>query len=180
MVKNSENLPKHIAIIPDGNRRWARSRGLAPWKGHEAGAKNLEKIISFALEKDIYCMSFWGSSLENLRKRPLSEKRALLSIYKKYFLRMIDGREIYENEVKVNVIGRWEEQFPGPLKEVIKKILARTKNYKKRILNLLLAYSGTDEIMQAIQNISKKYESGTKITAKIIKENLLTPDIPTV
>jgi len=180
MLKKSENIPNHVAIIPDGNRRWARSRKLDPWEGHEAGAKNLEKLVSFALKKGIHCLSFWGSSLDNLKKRPFREKRALLDIYKRYFERLIESEEIKNEEVKINVIGRWEEQFPETLKKSIEELIDKTKNYRKKILNLLLAYSGTDEMMRAVQNINDRYKSKTKITTKMIKENLMTREIPAV
>ncbi|MDP1619948.1 MAG: undecaprenyl diphosphate synthase family protein, partial [bacterium] len=88
-------MPKHLVIIPDGNRRWAKDRGLAPWKGHEAGAENTEKLIRFALKKGVDCITFWGSSIDNLTKRPIQEKKALLDIYKKYFERMLEGSDIY-------------------------------------------------------------------------------------
>lgn len=175
-----ENIPNHIAIIPDGNRRWAKARNLEPWEGHEAGAKNLEKLVSFALKKGIRCLSFWGSSLDNLKKRPFNEKRALLDIYKRYFKRLMKSQEIRDEEVRINVIGRWEEQFPESLKKTIREVVNKTKNYKKRILNLLLAYSGTDEIIQAIQNINDRYGAKTRVTAELIKENLMTKDIPAV
>ena len=179
-MKKMKQAPRHVAIIPDGNRRWARAKNLKPWEGHEAGAKNLEKLVSFALEKGLHCLSFWGSSLDNLKKRPFQEKKALLDIYKRYFERLMESKEIRDKEVRINVIGRWEEQFPESLKKTIQGVMNKTKNYKKRILNLLLAYSGTDEMVQAMQDIKSKYKSGTKITAEIIKENLMTHDIPTV
>jgi len=180
MIKMNNYIPKHVAIIPDGNRRWAKSKNLKPWEGHEAGAKNLEKLVSFALKKGIFCLSFWGSSLENLKKRPFTEKRALLDIYKKYFERLMESQEIIDEEVRINVIGRWDEQFPESLKKSIEKVIGKTKKYKTRILNLLLAYSGTDEIIQAVQNINAKYGEKTKITAKLIKDNLMTREIPAV
>ncbi len=175
-----ENLPNHIAIIPDANRRWARERGLPPWKGHKAGAENFEKLISYSLKKGIRCLSIWGSSIDNLTKRPLEEKKALLDIYKKYFTKMLEGKEIIENEVRVNFIGRWEEQFPDSLKKLIYAIIEKTKNYQKRILNFMLAYSGTDDMLGAIEKINAKYEKGAKITMEIVKENLMTANIPAV
>lgn len=174
------NLPNHVAIIPDGNRRWARGRGLKPWEGHEAGAQNMEKLVRFSLEKGINCLSFWGSSLDNLAKRPYREKKALLSIYQKYFKRLLEGKEIYDNEVKINVIGRWEDQFPLSLKKIIRSAIEKTRHYNKKMLNFMLAYSGTDEMVQAIRKINDKYQRGAKITAKIIKENLMTAEIPPV
>jgi len=180
MEKMQNNLPGHIAIIPDANRRWARERGLPPWKGHEVGAENFEKLISYSLKKGIKCLSIWGSSIDNLTKRPLEEKRALLGIYKKYFTKMLEGQEIIENEVRVNFIGRWEEQFPESLKEIIYAVMEKTKNYQKRILNFMLAYGGTDEMLSALEKINAKYAKGVEITAEMLKENLMTKDIPAV
>ena len=173
-------MPLHVAVIPDGNRRWSRKRGLDPWKGHEEGAKNFEKIIKYSLEKGIQCLSIWGSSTDNLAKRPMEEKKALLDIYQRYFKRLLESKEIHENEVKISVNGKWEEQFPESLKGLIYEAMDKTKHYKKRILNLLLAYSGTDEMIEAIKKINDKYEKGAKITAEIIKENLMTKELPPV
>jgi undecaprenyl diphosphate synthase len=180
MEKIIENLPRHVAIIPDGNRRWAKKRGLPAWEGHEVGAQNLEKLIKFSSQKGIYCLSFWGSSLDNLKKRPLEEKRALLKIYEKYFSRLIENKDIEEQEVKINFIGRWREQFPSSLQEIINQVIDKTKNYQKRILNFFLAYSGTDEMAWAIGKIAEKYSSQEEITAEIIKDNLMTREIPAV
>ena len=180
MENISKNIPNHIAIIPDGNRRWARKKGLDPWKGHEAGAENLEKLIQSALKKGVKCFSLWGSSLDNLLKRPIVEKKELLEIYKKYFTRLLNGKEVHENEARINVIGHWEEQFPESLKKIIREAIEKTKNYRKKMLNFMLAYSGTDDILQAVSKINDNYEKGTEITAEIFKENLMTASLPPV
>jgi len=180
MEKEPTNIPNHVAIIPDGNRRWARGKGMKPWEGHEAGAQNFEKLIEYSLKKGINCLSIWGSSTDNLTKRPISEKRALLDIYRRYFERLLSGKEIYENEVKVNIIGRWEEQFPEALKDLLYEIIEKTKQYKKKVLNFMLAYSGTDEILEAVRRINEKYGEGAKITPEILKQNLMTAEIPAV
>lgn len=173
-------VPYHVAIIPDGNRRWARKRDLQPWDGHEEGAKNFEKLINHSLQYGVKVLSLWGSSMDNLIKRPMSEKVALLEIYRRYFERLLEGKEIYENEVRVNIIGRWEEQFPAPLKKLLYEAIDRTKHFQKRVLNFMLAYSGTDDMQLAIQKISDNYPEGTKITPEIIKENLMTANLPKV
>lgn len=180
MEKNTENLPNHVAIIPDGNRRWAKEKKLKPWEGHQAGAENLEKLIVFAQKRGIKCLSFWGSSIDNLQKRPFQEKRALLEIYKKYFSKLLDNRDIHENKVRINFIGKWREQFPESLKEILKKVIEKTKNYKKRSLNFMLAYSGIDEMKEAFEKMQKNYSAGTKVTEKMIKENLMTSELPSV
>ena len=180
MEKEVNRMPLHVAIIPDGNRRWARARGLASWEGHEAGAKIFEQLINLALKKGVGCLSLWGSSMDNLIKRPITEKKALLEIYKKYFDRLLNGKELYENEVKVNFIGRWEDQFPESLKKTIYEIIDRTKHYQKKMLNFMLAYSGTDDMLTAVQKINDKYIAGTKITEGMLKENLMTAELPLV
>jgi undecaprenyl diphosphate synthase len=177
---SDNHLPVHVAIIPDGNRRWAKGKGLKPWEGHEEGAKNTEKLVYKALDLGVKCLTFWGSSLENLKKRPLSEKRALLSIYEKYFSRLIESESVHKNKVKVNFIGHWEEQFPASLKKVIYKVIDRTKNYRERALNFMLAYNGDDEMIEAVKNIVKKSIAWKDITAEEIKRNLMTKDLPTV
>jgi len=173
-------IPNHVAVIPDGNRRWAKAKGMKPWEGHEFGAKNTEKLIRRAFKIGIKCLSFWGSSLENLKKRPFQERRALLGIYERYFKQLLDSKEIHENEVKMNFIGKWEEQFPERLKKVIQECLQKTKNYKKCFLNFFLSYNGDDEMLEAVKSIAKKYKLGAKITGDTIKENLMTKNLPPV
>lgn len=173
-------IPNHVAVIPDGNRRWAKTRGMKPWEGHEFGAKNTEKLVKRAFKIGIRCLSFWGSSLENLKKRPFQEKRALLGIYEKYFKQLMDSKDIHENKVRINFIGKWEEQFPERLKKVLHECLWKTRNYKNYFLNFFLAYNGDDEMVEAVKNIVKKHKSGEKITRKIIKDNLMTNSLPSV
>lgn len=174
------NIPNHIAIIPDGNRRWARERNLEPWEGHEAGAQNTENLMREALKLGITHISIWGSSLENLQKRPLAEKRALLRIYEQYFTKLIDSSDIHDNEVKMNFIGRWQEQFPQSLKDVMKECIAATERYSKRTLNFFLAYSGDDEMLGAVRGIIKSGTKADDVTFDTIKKNLMTKDLPSV
>lgn len=180
MENNPNDIPNHLAIIPDGNRRWAKEKGLESWEGHEAGAKAIENLVQTALECGIKCFSIWGSSMDNLIKRPISEKKALLDIYQRYFKKLLAGKEIHEQEARVNVIGHWEVQFPESLKKIIRETIEKTVHYKKRMLNFMLAYSGTDDMLQAIEKINRKYERGMRITADILKENLMTAHLPKV
>jgi undecaprenyl diphosphate synthase len=180
MENSGFNMPNHIAIIPDANRRWAKERGLDPWKGHEAGALNLERLVRYALKNGIKCLSFWGSSMDNLTKRPLMEKKALLSIYEKYFNRLLENEEIDREEVRINVIGHWEEQFPDSLKKVIRKVIGKTENYGKRFLNFMLAYSGTDDMLEAIKKICAEGRKPAEINELLLKQHLMTAGLPPV
>jgi undecaprenyl diphosphate synthase len=180
LIENNKSLPVHIAIIPDGNRRWAKEQGLEPWLGHEAGAEKLEQLARYAFDNGIYCLSFWGSSLENLQKRPLLEKQALLRIYEEYFTKLIVNEDIHRNHVKINVIGRWEAQFPSSLKKIILEGIEKTSHYDEHELNFFLAYSGDDEMLDAIRKISASSLSADEITAEVVKKNLMTNNLPAV
>lgn len=178
---NNLKLPNHVAIIPDGNRRWAKERNLKPWEGHVAGAERIEELVRKALEMKIKNISFWGSSVDNLKKRPFLEKKALLGIYEKYFKKLMDSEEIHQNKAKINIIGSWREQFPESLKRILEEGIEKTKNYNEYNLNFFLAYNGDDEMLQAIKKISKKIgDNVKKITPDIVKENLMTRDLPVV
>jgi undecaprenyl diphosphate synthase len=172
----------HLAIIPDANRRWARKRGLKPWEGHEAGAKNLEKILEAAKAEGIKFISFWGSSEDNLEKRPFLEKRALLDIYERYFKKLIESPNIHQDQVRINVLGEWESQFPPGLKKIIKETIKKTAGYQKFFLNFFLAYSGDKEMERAIIKVAEDFKLGMvkKITPEVIKNRLLTKDLPPV
>lgn len=170
-----------MAIIPDGNRRWARKYGLRPWEGHEEGAKNLERVLKVNLDLGVKHVTFWGSSMDNMQKRPWREKKALLEVYRRHFLKLLDDKDIHDNEVQINIIGRWEEQFPEALKKILHKCINKTKKYKKHFLSFLLAYSGDDEMVEAANKIIGKFKGRVKrITARMLKEHLMTRDLPPV
>ncbi|TXI33864.1 MAG: di-trans,poly-cis-decaprenylcistransferase [Candidatus Moraniibacteriota bacterium] len=173
-------LPRHLVIIPDGNRRWATLRNLEPWEGHEAGAENTEKLIREARRLGVREISFWGSSLENLAKRPLAESKALLRIYETYFKKLLGSEDIHKDRAKIRFIGHWEEQFPASLKSVLYECLEATKEYDDYYLNFFLAYSGDDEMRLAMAKVAETLEPGAKVTDEMIKANLMTRDMPPV
>jgi tritrans,polycis-undecaprenyl-diphosphate synthase [geranylgeranyl-diphosphate specific] len=142
------------------------------------GAKTLEKILKKAWEMKIPYFTFWGSSLDNITKRPKEEVRVLLSLYQKYFKKLLKEKRIFEEKVRVNIFGRWKEIFPKKLKETISEIIKKTKNHDRYFLTFLLAYNGTDEMLEAIKKISKKRIK--KIDEKILLENLWTGSLPPV
>jgi undecaprenyl diphosphate synthase len=170
-------IPHHVVIIPDGNRRFAKELGKEPWYGHELGAKNTEKLIKKAHALGIRELSFWGSSLENLKKRPLEETRALLRIYETYFKELLGNADIHENRVRVRLIGRWREQFPEGLKNILFEIEKATKGYDQYGLNFFLAYSGDDDMLQAVKALSL---SKDEVTRGSLKKALMTAELPPV
>ena len=175
---NPGHLPKHVVIIPDGNRRFAGERGLEPWEGHEAGARNTEKLIREARRLGIREISFWGSSLQNLTKRPLAGNQALFLIYETYFKKLLGSGDIHTDRARIRFIGHWEEQFPASLKKVMYDCIEATKEYDSYFLNFLLAYSGDDEMRLAIQKIAEDLPAGKKVTDAQIKVHLMTRELP--
>lgn len=175
-------IPNHVAIILDGNRRWAKKRGYNPWIGHKYGAKKVEEILKAALDLKIPYISLWGSSLDNLAKRSKKETSFLLEIFKKEFIKLAKDKDIHKNKVRIEVLGRWKEMFPEEVKQSIQQAINKTKNYNNIFLNFFLAYSGIDEMMQAIKNIVNlaRNKKDLKITPQLIKNNLFTYDLPPV
>jgi len=182
-IKTLTNNLKHVAIIPDGNRRWARAQGFKQvWKGHEKGAKRLEEILKAAYDLKLACLTLWVGSFDNLTKRSPSEVKVLFKIYKEGFEKLLKEPKIHEEKVRVNILGRWQEILSSEVKEVAQKLIESTKNYSRFFLTFLLAYNGTDEMQECIRKIAtlSRKQKNLKITPELIKENLWTKDLPPV
>lgn len=176
-----KNTPKHVAIIPDGNRRWARKKGLKPWIGHQKGVNYFEKVLEKAIELKIPYLTFWGGSFDNLTKRAKIELNFLFKVYTSQFKMMLTDERIHNNKVKVNVLGRWQEILPPKTQSAIEETIKKTRDYNQHFLTFLLAYNGTDEMLNCIQKVTElAKQKPIKVTEKLIKENLWTKDLPPV
>ena len=176
-----KNIPNHVAIIPDGNRRWARKKGIKAWLGHREGVKAFEKILDKSRELKIPYITFWGGSWDNLTKRSKIEINFLFKVYTEQFKRVADDKRIHQNKVKINVLGRWKEILPKETQEAIERAMEVTKSYNNFFLTFLLAYDGTDEMLDCVQKIAKiSQDKKIKISKNLIKENLWTKDLPPV
>lgn len=174
-------VPKHVAIIPDGNRRWAKERGKKAYFGHSCGVAAFEQIAIYAFDQGVECLSIWGMSLDNLRRRSRTEVTGLMQIFAKEFARLAKSADIHSRRIKINVLGQWDRYFPRSVREAIGEAKRATGTYQKGQLNFLLVYNGTEEMLEAIQAIADQgRERAVKVTPRIIKENLLTRDLPPV
>jgi len=172
---------KHIAIIPDGNRRWAREKGVPLNEGHRIGAQTTQKIFEKALELKIPYLTFWAASYDNLIKRSKEEVKFLITLINTEFQKLLDDARVHKNEVKVRILGRFQEVFPEKTLRIIEKLMKKTENYEIFSLTFLLAYNGTDEMLAAIKRIAKEVKISTiKITGELIKSFLWTKDLPPV
>lgn len=176
-----KSIPNHIAIIPDGNRRWAKAKGFKPWVGHREGIKRVDEILTAALDLKIPYFSFWAASRDNIEKRGPKEVKFLLETLKEKFLELAQREEIHKNKVKINILGRWRKILPHGVKRAAEKAIEATGEYNKFFLNIFLAYNGTEEMVRAIQeivDIARKKK--IKVTPQIIKKNLWTRELPPV
>lgn len=175
---NKELMPKHIAIIMDGNRRWAREKGLDPKLGHKAGAETLEKIASYANQIGLKYLTVYAFSTENW-KRTKEEVGALMILLRTYLDKFLN-RESLRN-IRIRVLGNIDNLDEG-LKNSINKIVEKSKNNTGLTLNIAFNYGGRDEIVRAVKNISKKLKDDEikleDINEKLVSDNLYTNDEP--
>ncbi|MEK9174646.1 MAG: polyprenyl diphosphate synthase [Patescibacteria group bacterium] len=173
------NLPTHLAVIPDGNRRWAKARGLEPWLGHKHGADTLKEIVKDSVKAGIKYFTFWAMSEDNIAKRHPLEVKFLFKLIKNIFEEYEKDSFPHQNQIKIDFLGRWEELFPQDVKEVLSRIKEQTKNYSQHFLTFLLAYDGRTEILQALHQLYQN-NPAVKPTPDLVKKYLYTKDLPPV
>lgn len=173
-----DNLPKHIAIIMDGNRRWAKKRNLPVALGHKEGAKTLEKIVRYANKIGIKYITVYAFSTENW-KRTEEEVNSLMTLFQNY-LDDYSKRADSEN-IKVKIIGS-RENLSNKMIDKIEKCMERTKNNTGITFNIALNYGGRDEIVAAVKEIAQKVKQNEieikDITEELISSNLYTKGQP--
>ncbi len=167
-------LPKHIAIIMDGNRRWAKERNIETRLGHKEGAETLKKIAKYANKIGIQYLTVYAFSTENW-KRTKEEVGALMGLLQMYVNDFLNDKEL-EN-IKINVLGDVSKLEPG-LQKSIQKAIDRTRDYTGMTLNVAFNYGGRDEITKAVQKIAKKVQN-QEITIQDIDEQYVADNLYT-
>lgn len=168
-------LPDHIVIIPDGNRRWARARGLTPMDGHAQGLKTMIATLKAAREWGIHTATVWGLSTENWLERPEREVKFLMKIISK----TIDDylKEADSDGVRLIHLGR-KDRLPKVILDKINAAEEKTKNNKKYILNIALDYGGQDEIVRAVKKLVESGVEASKVDEKLLDSFMDTHDQP--
>lgn len=170
-----EKIPTHVAIIMDGNGRWAKKRNLPRTMGHIEGAKTLRKILEHAIKKNIKYLTVYAFSTENW-KRSDEEVNALMSLFSKYIKK--ERKNLMDNEVRFYVSGS-RKNISKKLLEEIDEISEFTKNNKKIVLNIAFNYGGRNEIIEAINAGIKngEQEFTEEILSKYLYNNFPDPDL---
>ena len=172
--------PEHIAVILDGNRRWALEHSLNPWMGHRQGAEKVKELLDWCLEMGVKSVTLYAFSTENFRRSP-KEVEEIMRIAEEKLRKLLTDKRIHENNVKVKVIGR-KSLLPKSLRKLADEVEESTKNYNKHFLNIALAYGGRAEIVDAARKIAERVEKGEigskQIDEKLFEKFLYTSHLP--
>ncbi len=173
--KLKDNIPSHIAIVMDGNRRWARNRKISEYKGHEKGAEILEEVVNCAKELGVKTVTVYALSTENIKERAKREIWGLFNLMRKgYHTRL---KNMMQNGVQVSILGE-VRGLPHTIKNLvnlIKKTHIKSESIK---LNIALNYGGKKELLEAVKGMVKKGIDVNKINEEMLEKHLYTNGMP--
>ncbi|HEY8240146.1 MAG TPA: isoprenyl transferase [Kiritimatiellia bacterium] len=171
-------IPEHVAIIMDGNGRWAQARGLPRLKGHEKGAESVRAVLRACRDLGVKYLTLYAFSSENW-VRPRAEIEGLMALLRRFLRKEED--ELHKNGVRLRAIGRIDE-LPVPVRRELARVIEATKHHKTATLTLALSYGGRAELTDAVKKIAAEVRSGAldpkAINDSTIGSYLYAPDIP--
>jgi tritrans,polycis-undecaprenyl-diphosphate synthase [geranylgeranyl-diphosphate specific] len=162
-------MPEHIAIILDGNRRWASGRLLESWVGHQYGGERVNQLLDWCLDLGVRCVTLYSFSTENFERAP-KEVEEIFRIVKEKLQEVLTDERIHKNKVRVKVIGRIG-LLPKRLQELIREVEEATQAYNQQFLTVALAYGGRAEIVDAAKKIAEMVKLG-ELPVENIDEDL--------
>jgi undecaprenyl diphosphate synthase len=175
---NKDKLPRHIAIIMDGNGRWAKKKFLNRISGHIKGVDAVREVVTACRELGIKVLTLYAFSIENW-KRPKDEVTALMELLKEYLLK--EGEEMIQNNIRLSAIGRLED-LPLEVRKTLNETKKKTERCDGMVLNLALSYGGRSEIVHATQAIVSDFQKGKinqeEINLQCFSQYLWTRGIP--
>jgi len=176
----SDNKPEHIAIILDGNRRWASEQSLSPWVGHHFGAGKVEDLLEWCIELNVKSITLYAFSTENFQ-RSAEEVEQIMRIAEERLRKILTDERIHKNRIHVKAIGRMG-LLPKNLQQLVYDVEGATKGYDKHFLNVALAYGGRAEIVDAAKKIALEIERGElkpdAIDEQVFENHLYTAYLP--
>lgn len=169
-----KDVPQHIAIIPDGNRRWAQEHHVPLLQGHKRGVEVFEAIGDAALERGVRYVTFWGFSTENW-SRSKREVAYLMKLFRWVFTNKID--DLNKKNIRINVLGRMEA-FSKELQRMMRAAIRITRHNTRGVMNLALNYGGRAELMDMVKKAISLKLSPQAVTEKRLSGLLYSPEIP--
>ena len=167
--------PKHIAIIPDGNRRWGELNGVSRQEAYETGIRKISDVLTWCMEEEVPMITMWGFSTENFQ-RDSDEITNLFGLFEKDLFTAITRKDdLIRKDVRVRFLGR-TDLFPEKISQLFNKVEEMTKGSTKYSLNLLLAYGGRTEIVDAVNSALK--EGATEVNEEILSSHMYTAGLP--
>ncbi len=174
----SKQVPKTLALIPDGNRRWARSHKLSILNGYDIGIKKFISFSEWCMQYGINNIAVWAFSTENF-KRDRTESNTLFNLYSK----VANDRDIIErlhrNKTRFRVIGN-KKMLPSDLRKSLGRLEAETRRYKDRVINMLIGYGGRDDIVHAVRNAVRNVKNAAAVSESTIEKYLLSNAVPEI
>lgn len=171
---DKDNVPKHIAVILDGNRRYSKKLGIAKFKGHEKGFNKIIDLLEWCMEMGVKEVTLYCFSTENFN-RDKGEVDYLFDLFRKRFDSFTNDKVIHDNKVRISVVGRIS-MFPDDMQKKMKEVMEKTKDYSSYKLNLALAYGGRGELVDAVKSLIKKGVDVGGVSEAAINENLYLSD----
>lgn len=167
-------VPKHIAVILDGNRRFSKRLMMKPFKGHEWGAEKIRKLLEWSKGYGIKELTLYALSVENFN-RPKKEFDFLMDLFRKEFRSLKDDPRLAKDGIRINIIGRlW--MFPQDIQDMLTEIMAKTKDHTRYILNFAMAYGGRAEVIDATKRIAEQVKEG-KLDVEAINEETFSKNL---
>jgi undecaprenyl diphosphate synthase len=175
---DSDRMPKHVAIIMDGNGRWAKKRLLNRIMGHEKGAETVKTIVRTARQLNISALTLYAFSTENWQ-RPRPEVSGLMLLLKRFL--ESERQTLIENHIRLNTIGQIQ-RLPDGVRQVLEAVMADTASHTKMVLTLALSYGSRTEIVDMVKQIAAAVEAGTidpaTLSPEMIADHLYTRGLP--
>lgn len=175
---DTANLPSHIAVIMDGNGRWAKKRLLNRIRGHEKGAEAVRIVVQGCRKIGVPFLTLYTFSTENWQ-RPKSEIAALMFLFEKFL--KSEQKELTDNNIRLNAIGQIE-RLPEAVQQALRRTMALTEKNDGMLLNLALSYGGRDEIVRMVREVAEKAKDGKidpdSITSRLVSDHLYTKGMP--
>ncbi len=173
-------VPRHVAVIMDGNRRYAKEFGLLVAEGHEKGKEKLEEMLEWCLELGIRVLTVYAFSTENVT-RETDEVNTLMRMFSQNFKRLADDDRVHKHKIRVRVLGQ-KDILPDDVREAIEYAEQKTKDYDAYSFNMAVGYGGRQELLQAVKRIAEEVRKGAIEVEDINEETfykfLYTSDLP--